>query len=111
MKNPGNNSIVKTKPSTIEKLIMLDNLAKHFYFDEGLLKTSKLKTNSEVTLRNSFLAIAKINGFSIGMIARYLNKDLATIRYHLASMKPHWKSLSSGHRELFVVPSSQLKDL
>ena len=102
---------MKPKQSTIQKLLMLDNLAKHFYFDDGLLKTSKLKTKSEVTLRNSFLAVAKINGFSTGMIARYLNKDQSTIRYHLASMKPHWQSLSSGHRELFVVPSSQLKDL
>ena len=111
MKNPGNNFIVKTKPSTIEKLIMLDNLAKHFYFDDELLKTSKLKTKSEVTLRNSFLAVAKINGFSTGMIARYLNKDQSTIRYHLASMKPHWKNLTPGQCSLFVVPSSQLRDL
>ena len=111
MKNPGNNSIVETRPSTIEKLIMLDNLAKHFYFDHEWLQTSKLKTNPEVKLRNTFLAIARINGFSIGMIARYLNKDHTTIRYHLASMKPHWKSLTSGQHSLFVVPSSQLKDL
>ena len=111
MKNPGNNSIVKTRPSTIEKLIMLDNLAKHFYYDHTWLQTSKLTTNQEVKLRNTFLAIAKINGFSNGMIARYLNKDLATIRYHLASMKPHWKNLTSDQRSLFVVPSSQLKDL
>lgn len=102
---------MKPRQSTIQKLIMLDNLAKHFYFDHKWLQTSKLKTKSEVKLRNTFLAIARINGFSNGMIARYLNKDLATIRYHLASMKPHWQSLSSGHRELFVVPSSQLKDL
>ena len=102
---------MKPRQSTIQKLLMLDNLAKHFYFDHEWLQTSKLKTNPEVKLRNTFLAIARINGFSIGMIARYLNKDHTTIRYHLASMKPHWQSLSSGHRELFVVPSSQLKDL
>ena len=102
---------MKPRQSTIQKLLMLDNLAKHFYYDHKWLQTSKLKTNPEVKLRNTFLAIARINGFSIGMIARYLNKDQSTIRYHLASMKPHWQSLSSGHRELFVVPSSQLKDL
>ena len=102
---------MKLKQSTIQKLIMLDNLAKYFYYDHKWLQTSKLKTNPEVKLRNTFLAIARINGFSISMIARYLHKDHTTIRYHLASMKPHWQSLSSGHRELFVVPSSQLKDL
>ena len=101
---------MKLKQSTIQKLIMLDNLAKHFYYDHNWLQTSKLKTNPEVKLRNTFLAIARINGFSVSMIARYLHKDHTTIQYHLASMKPHWQSLSPGHRELFVVPSSQLLD-
>ena len=101
---------MKLKQSTIQKLIMLDNLAKHFYYDHNWLQTSKLKTNPEVKLRNTFLAIARINGFSVSMIARYLHKDHTTIRYHLASMKPHWQSLSPGHRELFVVPLSQLQD-
>lgn len=101
---------MKLKQSTIQKLIMLDNLAKHFNYDHNWLQTSKLKTNPEVKLRNTFLAIARINGFSVSMIARYLHKDHTTIRYHLASMKPHWKSLSPGHRELFVVPLSQLQD-
>ena len=101
---------MKLKQSTIQKLIMLDNLAKHFYYDHKWLQTSKLKTNPEVKLRNTFLAIARINGFSVNMIARYLHKDHTTIRHHLASMKPHWQSLSPGHRELFVVPLSQLQD-
>ena len=101
---------MKLKQSTIQKLIMLDNLAKHFYYDHNWLQTSKLKTNPEVKLRNTFLAIARINGFTVNMIARYLHKDHTTIRHHLASMKPHWQSLSPCHRELFVVPPSQLQD-
>lgn len=95
--------------STIKKLMMLDNLAKHFFFDDRWLQSS-LKRKQEIKLRNTFLAIARINGFSVNIIARYLHKDHSTIRHHLASMKPHWKNLSPGHRELFVVPSSQLQD-
>ena len=95
--------------STIKKLMMLDNLAKHFFFDYRWLQ-SPLKRKQEVKLRNTFLAIARINGFSVNMIARYLHKDHTTIRHHLASMKPHWQSLSPCHRELFVVPPSQLQD-
>ena len=95
--------------STIKKLMMLDNLAKYFFFDHRWLQ-SPLKRKQEVKLRNTFLAIARINGFSVSIIAKYLNKDHTTIQYHLASMKPHWQSLSPGHRELFVVPPSQLQD-
>ena len=97
--------------NTTKKLMMLDNLAKHFFFDHRWLQLSMVRaTKQEIKLRNTFLAIARINGFSVNMIARYLHKDHTTIQYHLASMKPHWQSLSPGHRELFVVPSSQLQD-
>ena len=97
--------------STIKKLMMLDNLAKYFFFDHRWLQLSMVRaTKQEIKLRNTFLAIARINGFTVNMIARYLHKDHTTIHYHLASMKPHWQSLSPGHRELFVVPLSQLQD-
>ena len=116
--------------STIKKLMMLDNLAKYFFFDHRWLQSSIVfgfigrrnykryriectrtrATKQEIKLRNTFLAIARINGFSVSIIAKYLNKDYTTIRHHLASMKPHWQSLSPGHRELFVVPPSQLQD-
>ena len=97
--------------NTTKKLMMLDNLAKYFFFDHRWLQSSMARaTKQEIKLRNTFLAIARINGFSVNMIARYLHKDHSTIRHHLASMKPHWQSLSPGHRELFVVPLSQLQD-
>ena len=97
--------------NTTKKLMMLDNLAKYFFFDHRWLQLSMARaTKQEIKLRNTFLAIARINGFSVSIIARYLHKDQSTIRYHLASMKPHWQSLNPGYRELFVVPSSQLQD-